>query len=63
MQRRLFTKLKRRAQRDWTHEVRLSGGRFAGKCIYVAEHIGSILTPGTQFNAGDTLATAYPGPY
>ena len=44
-------------------DYRLAGGRFAGKCIYVAEHIGSILSPGTQFNAGDTLATAYPGPY
>jgi hypothetical protein len=44
-------------------DYRLAAGQFAGKCIYVAEHIGSILSPGTQFNAGDTLATAYPGPY
>jgi hypothetical protein len=44
-------------------DYRLSGGQFAGKCIYVAEHIGSILKPGTSFNAGDTIATAYPGPY
>jgi hypothetical protein len=44
-------------------DYRLSGGRFAGKCIYVAEHISSILAPGTQFNAGDTVAIAYPGPY
>ena len=44
-------------------DYRLSGGQFAGKCIYVAEHIGSILKPGTTFSAGDTLATAYPGPY
>ncbi len=44
-------------------DYRLSAGRFAGKCVYVAEHISSILTPGTQFTAGDTLATAYPGPY
>ena len=28
----------------------------------VAEHIGSILSAGTSFNAGDTVATAYPGP-
>ena len=44
-------------------DYRLAGGRFAGKCIYVAEHIGSILKPGTRFAAGDTIATAYPGPY
>ena len=44
-------------------DYRLAGGRFAGKCIYVAEHIGSILKPGTRFRAGDTIATAYPGPY
>jgi hypothetical protein len=44
-------------------DYRLAGGRFAGKCIYVAEHIGSILKPGTRFSAGDTIATAYPGPY
>jgi hypothetical protein len=44
-------------------DYRLADGRFAGKCIYVAEHIGSILKPGTSFNAGDTIATAYPGPY
>jgi hypothetical protein len=44
-------------------DYRLAGGRFAGKCIYVAEHIGSILKPGTTFSAGDTIATAYPGPY
>jgi hypothetical protein len=44
-------------------DYRLAGGRFAGKCIYVAEHIGSILKPGTRFNVGDTIATAYPGPY
>jgi hypothetical protein len=44
-------------------DYRLADGRFAGKCIYVAEHIGSILTPGTSFAAGDTIATAYPGPY
>jgi hypothetical protein len=43
-------------------DYKLSDGRFAGKCIYVAEHIGSILRPGTSFSAGDTLATAYPGP-
>lgn len=44
-------------------DYRLASGQFAGKCIYVAEHIGSILPAGTSFNAGDTLATAYPGPY
>jgi hypothetical protein len=44
-------------------DYRLASGQFAGKCVYVAEHIGSILSPGTSFNAGDTLATAYPGPY
>jgi hypothetical protein len=44
-------------------DYRLAAGQFAGKCIYVAEHIGSILPAGTSFNAGDTLATAYPGPY
>ena len=44
-------------------DYKLAGGQFAGKCIYVAEHIGSILKPGTSFNAGDTIATAYPGPY
>jgi hypothetical protein len=44
-------------------DYRLAGGEFAGKCIYVAEHIGSILKPGTTFGAGDTIATAYPGPY
>ena len=44
-------------------DYRLASGQFAGKCVYVAEHIGSILAPGTSFNAGDTLATAYPGPY
>ncbi len=44
-------------------DYRLAGGRFAGKCIYVAEHISSILKPGTSFSAGDTIATAYPGPY
>jgi hypothetical protein len=44
-------------------DYRLASGQFAGKCIYIAEHIGSILAPGTRFNAGDTLATAYPGPY
>jgi hypothetical protein len=44
-------------------DYKLANGRFAGKCIYVAEHIGSILPAGTRFNAGDTLATAYPGPY
>jgi hypothetical protein len=43
-------------------DYKLAAGQFAGKCIYVAEHIGSILPPGTSFNAGDTLATAYPGP-
>jgi hypothetical protein len=43
-------------------DYKLASGQFAGKCIYVAEHIGSILVPGTSFNAGDTLATAYPGP-
>ena len=44
-------------------DYKLADGQFAGKCVYVAEHIGSILPPGTSFNAGDTLATAYPGPY
>jgi hypothetical protein len=44
-------------------DYRLAAGEFAGKCIYVAEHIGSILKPGTSFSAGDTIATAYPGPY
>ena len=44
-------------------DYKLAAGQFAGKCIYVAEHISSILPAGTQFNAGDTLATAYPGPY
>jgi hypothetical protein len=43
-------------------DYRLGSGQFAGKCVYVAEHIGSILAPGTGFNVGDTLATAYPGP-
>jgi hypothetical protein len=43
-------------------DYKLTGGQFAGKCIYVAEHISSILAPGTSFNAGDTLATAHPGP-
>jgi hypothetical protein len=43
-------------------DYKLANGTFAGKCIYVAEHIGSILPPRTTFNAGDTLATAYPGP-
>lgn len=43
-------------------DYRLAAGQFAGKCVYVAEHIGSILPPGTRFAAGDTLATAYPGP-
>jgi hypothetical protein len=43
-------------------DYRLADGQFAGKCIYVAEHIANILPPGTSFNAGDTLATAYPGP-
>ena len=41
---------------------KLADGEFVGKCIYVAEHIGSILPPGTSFNAGDTLAPASPGP-
>ena len=44
-------------------DYKLADGQFAGKCIYVAEHIASILPPGTTFSAGDTLATAYPGPY
>jgi hypothetical protein len=43
-------------------DYKLADGHFAGKCVYVAEHIGSILPRGTSFNAGDTLATAYPGP-
>lgn len=43
-------------------DYKLAAGPLAGRCIYVAEHIGSILAPGTQFNAGDTLAIAYPGP-
>lgn len=43
-------------------DYRLVAGQYAGKCVYVAEHIGSILAAGTSFNAGDTLATAYPGP-
>jgi hypothetical protein len=43
-------------------DYRLADGEFAGKCVYVAEHISSILAPGTTFNAGDSLATAYPGP-
>ena len=43
-------------------DYKLAGGQFPGRCIYVAEHIGSILPSGTSFNAGDTLATAYPGP-
>lgn len=43
-------------------DYRLAAGQFAGRCIYVAEHIGSILAPGRHFNAGDTLAIAYPGP-
>jgi len=41
---------------------KLADGPFVGRCIYVAEHIGSILSLGTSFNAGDTLATAYSGP-
>jgi hypothetical protein len=44
-------------------DYRLADGQFTGKCVYVAEHIGSILAPGTRFGPGDTLATAYPGPY
>jgi hypothetical protein len=44
-------------------DYKLAHGRFAGKCVYVAEHISSILPARTTFNAGDTLATAYPGPY
>jgi hypothetical protein len=44
-------------------DYKLADGQFAGKCIYVAEHIGSILAAGTRFDTGDTLATAYPGPY
>jgi hypothetical protein len=44
-------------------DYKLANGQLAGKCIYVAEHIGSFLPPGTRFNAGDTLASAYPGPY
>jgi hypothetical protein len=44
-------------------DYRLADGQFAGKCIYVAEHVGRILPAGTSFNAGDTIATAYPGPY
>ena len=36
-------------------DYKLADGEFAGKCIYVAEHIGSILPPGTSFNAGDNL--------
>jgi hypothetical protein len=43
-------------------DYKLADGQFAGRCIYVAEHIGSILPAGTSFNAGDSLATAYPGP-
>jgi hypothetical protein len=43
-------------------DYKLASGQFAGKCVYVAEHLGSILVPGTNFTAGDTLATAYPGP-
>jgi hypothetical protein len=43
-------------------DYKLAAGPFAGKCIYVAEHIGSILPVGTSFSAGATLATAYPGP-
>ena len=43
-------------------DYKLAAGQFAGKCVYVAEHIGSILAPGTSFGPGDTLATAYPGP-
>jgi hypothetical protein len=30
----------------------LAGGRFTDKCIYVAEHIGSIPKPGTRFDCG-----------
>ena len=43
-------------------DYKLADGQFAGKCVYVAEHIASIPRTGTSFNAGDTLATAYPGP-
>jgi hypothetical protein len=42
-------------------DYKLAAGPFAGKCIYVAEHIGTILPAGTSFDAGATLATAYPG--
>lgn len=40
---------------------KLSGGQFAGKCIYVAEHLNNVLAVGSVFKAGDTIATALPG--
>jgi hypothetical protein len=42
-------------------DYRLSTGEFAGKCIYVAEHIGSILPPGTSLNPA-TRSRRHTGP-
>ena len=39
-------------------DYKLTNGQFAGKCVYVAEHIGSILSPG----AASTRATRWPPP-
>jgi hypothetical protein len=43
-------------------DYKLASGQFAGKCVYVAEHIGSILAQGTSFNARDRLPGPRPGP-
>ena len=43
-------------------DYKLAGGRFAGKCIYVAEHIGSILAPGTQLQRRRHARHRLPGP-
>lgn len=40
---------------------KLANGPFAGKCIYVAEHLADYLPAGTRIHAGQTIATALPG--
>jgi hypothetical protein len=41
--------------------MKLTSGPFAGKCIYVAEHLANILPPGTRVHAGQGIATMLPG--
>jgi hypothetical protein len=40
---------------------RLSDGPFAGKYVYVAEHITVTVRPGQRVTAGEQIATLYPG--